>query len=106
MRRTLFAYRTRDGAIAKRFNKTNLPNRSNHRRLIRQWSIIRILSQRRRSTPQLAADLQVTDTTIRRDLAILEGAGLPVFEDARRGRGSAIVWSLDGCICQTAGGAR
>jgi proteasome accessory factor B len=61
--------------------------------LIRQWTLLRQLAASRTSTiPKLAADLAVTTRTIRRDLAALQAAGFPIYDDTVNG---AKFWRMD-----------
>ncbi|PYR45665.1 MAG: hypothetical protein DMF89_24430 [Acidobacteria bacterium] len=62
--------------------------------LVRQWTLLQRLATRRTSTiPVLAADLNVSTRTIRRDLAALEAAGFPIYDDVVNG---TKFWRLDG----------
>lgn len=61
--------------------------------LIRQWTLLRQLAATRTSTiPKLAEDLQVTTRTIRRDLAALQTAGFPIYDDVVNG---TKFWRMD-----------
>lgn len=64
-----------------------------NRELIRQWTILRFLAARRTNTiPKLAGELGVTTRTIRRDLAALQTAGFPIYDDTVNG---TKFWRLD-----------
>jgi predicted DNA-binding transcriptional regulator YafY len=55
-----------------------------NRQVVRQWEILRLLEDRGRALDELAGavgDRGVTTRTIRRDLAALEAAGFPIFDD-------------------------
>ena len=61
--------------------------------LIRQWTVLRQLAATRTSTiPKLAEDLQVTTRTVRRDLAALQTAGFPIYDDVVNG---TKFWRMD-----------
>src|SRR3954468_9592452 len=54
--------------------------------LIRQWTLLRQLASVRTNTiPKLATDLNVTTRTVRRDLAALQAAGFPIYDDTVNG---------------------
>jgi tetratricopeptide (TPR) repeat protein len=54
--------------------------------LIRQWTLLqRIAASRTNTIPKLATDLNVTTRTIRRDLAALQAAGFPIYDDTVNG---------------------
>ena len=60
--------------------------------LIRQWTLLQKVAGARDSTiPNLAEALGVSTRTIRRDLAALQEAGFPVYDDARNGSNSSVV---------------
>ena len=56
-----------------------MPNESP---LTRQWILLRTLSSRRygATISELEGELEVSSRTVRRDLAVLQAAGLPVEE--------------------------
>jgi hypothetical protein len=57
-----------------------------NRELIRQWTLLQKVAAGRGSTiPTLAKDLAVSTRTIRRDLAALQEAGFPVYDDTING---------------------
>jgi proteasome accessory factor B len=57
-----------------------------NRELIRQWTLLQKVAGVRGSTiPKLATDLGVSTRTIRRDLAALQEAGFPVYDDTVNG---------------------
>lgn len=59
-----------------------------NRQLIRQWRLLQLLTNGRRTLQQLTCELAVTERTIRRDLACLEEAHFPIVQDfAEYGRG-------------------
>jgi predicted DNA-binding transcriptional regulator YafY len=61
--------------------------------VIRQWTLLRQLASARGNTiPKLAADLEVTTRTIRRDLAALQLAGFPIYDDTVNG---TKFWRMD-----------
>jgi proteasome accessory factor B len=61
--------------------------------VIRQWALLRQLATSRTHTiATLAADLGVTTRTIRRDLAALQAAGFPLYDEAVDGR---TFWRMD-----------
>jgi proteasome accessory factor B len=66
--------------------------------VIRQWKILHALESSRHGTtiPALAGELDVTTRTIRRDLAALQEAGFPLFDE--RGDDGRVTWRLDGQI--------
>jgi proteasome accessory factor B len=71
--------------------------------LIRQWTLLqRIAASRTNTIPKLAADLNVTTRTIRRDLAALQAAGFPIYDDTVDG---SKFWRMDpkvlGAIART-----
>lgn len=51
------------------------------RALRRQWRLIVLLRQRRRTLPDLAEQLGVTTRTIRRDLEVLESVGVALGKE-------------------------
>src|SRR4030095_4682455 len=66
--------------------------------VIRQWKVLHALESSRHGAtiPALADDLDVTTRTIRRDLAALQEAGFPLFDQHDEdGKGR---WLLDGQI--------
>jgi proteasome accessory factor B len=61
--------------------------------VIRQWTILRHLAAGRTNTiSRLAADLEVTTRTIRRDLEALQHAGFPIYDQLVNG---TKFWRLD-----------
>lgn len=61
--------------------------------VIRQWHLLRRLAGSRANTiPRLAEALDVTTRTIRRDLAALQAAGFPIYDDVVNG---TKFWRLD-----------
>lgn len=61
--------------------------------LIRQWTLLRQLTATRTNTiPKLAEDLNVTTRTVRRDLAALQTAGFPIYDDTVNG---TKFWRMD-----------
>ena len=61
--------------------------------LIRQWTLLRQLAATRTNTiPKLAEDLNVTTRTVRRDLAALQTAGFPIYDDTVNG---TKFWRMD-----------
>jgi predicted DNA-binding transcriptional regulator YafY len=61
--------------------------------LIRQWTLFQRLTSRRTNTiPKLAAGLNVTTRTIRRDLDALQAAGFPIYDEVVNG---TKFWRLD-----------
>jgi predicted DNA-binding transcriptional regulator YafY len=61
--------------------------------LIRQWTLLRQLAVARTNTiPNLAADLNVTTRTVRRDLAALQTAGFPIYDETVNG---TKFWRMD-----------
>lgn len=61
--------------------------------LIRQWTLLRQLAATRTNTiPKLATDLHVTTRTIRRDLAALQAAGFPIYDETANG---TKFWRMD-----------
>jgi predicted DNA-binding transcriptional regulator YafY len=61
--------------------------------LIRQWTLLRQLAAVRTNTiPKLAEDLNVTTRTVRRDLAALQAAGFPIYDDTVNG---TKFWRMD-----------
>ena len=67
--------------------------------VIRQWKVLQALESSRHGTtiPSLAAELNVTTRTIRRDLAALQEAGFPLF-DERDDEDGGVRWRLDGQV--------
>ena len=54
--------------------------------VIRQWKMLRqIASTRRNTIPKLAQEFTVNARTIRRDLAALQAAGFPLYDDTVNG---------------------
>jgi predicted DNA-binding transcriptional regulator YafY len=54
--------------------------------LIRQWTLLqKVAGERANTIPKLAAALGVSTRTIRRDLAALQVAGFPVYDDTING---------------------
>ena len=66
--------------------------------VIRQWKVLHALESSRHGTtiPALADELDVTTRTIRRDLAALQEAGFPLFDE--RDEDGRVRWRLDGQI--------
>jgi proteasome accessory factor B len=66
--------------------------------VIRQWKVLHALESARHgiTIAALATELGVTTRTIRRDLAALQEAGFPLFDD--RDDGGAVRWRLDGQV--------
>jgi predicted DNA-binding transcriptional regulator YafY len=65
-----------------------------NRELIRQWTLLQTMARSRDSTiPRLAADLDVSTRTIRRDLNALQEAGFPIYDDDMDGGSKA--WRLE-----------
>jgi proteasome accessory factor B len=66
--------------------------------VIRQWKVLHALESSRHGTtiPALAGDLRVTTRTIRRDLAALQEAGFPIFDE--RDDEGHVRWRLDGQV--------
>ena len=66
--------------------------------VIRQWKVLHALESARHGTtiPALAGDLNVTTRTIRRDLAALQEAGFPLFDE--RDDEGHVRWRLDGQV--------
>jgi proteasome accessory factor B len=66
--------------------------------VIRQWKVLHALESSRHGTtiPALAGDLAVTTRTIRRDLAALQEAGFPLFDE--RDDEGHVRWRLDGQV--------
>src|SRR5580765_6819606 len=61
--------------------------------LIRQWTLLRQLAAVRTNTiPNLATELSVTTRTVRRDLAALQTAGFPIYDDTVNG---TKFWRMD-----------
>lgn len=61
--------------------------------LIRQWTLLQQLAATRTNTiPKLAADLNVTTRTVRRDLAALQTAGFPIYDETVNG---TKFWRMD-----------
>lgn len=64
-----------------------------NRELIRQWTLLQSLATRRGCTiPTLAAELDVTTRTVRRDLNALQAAGFPIYDEEGDG---AKIWRLN-----------
>jgi proteasome accessory factor B len=66
--------------------------------VIRQWKVLHALESSRHGAtiPALAEELRVTTRTIRRDLAALQEAGFPLFDD--RDDEGRVLWRLDGQV--------
>lgn len=66
--------------------------------VIRQWKVLHALESSRHGTtiPALAHELDVTTRTIRRDLAALQEAGFPLFDE--RDEDGRVNWRLDGQV--------
>lgn len=66
--------------------------------VIRQWKVLHALESARHGVTiaALATELDVTTRTIRRDLAALQEAGFPLFDD--RDEGGTVRWRLDGQV--------
>jgi proteasome accessory factor B len=66
--------------------------------VIRQWKVLHALESSRHGTtiPALAGELDVTTRTIRRDLAALQEAGFPLFDE--RDDEGHVRWRLDGQV--------
>ena len=66
--------------------------------VIRQWKVLHALESSRHGTtiPALADELHVTTRTIRRDLAALQEAGFPLFDE--RDDEGRVRWRLDGDV--------
>lgn len=66
--------------------------------VIRQWKVLHALESSRHgaSIDALAADLDVTTRTIRRDLAALQEAGFPLYDE--RDENGHVRWRIDGQV--------
>ena len=66
--------------------------------VIRQWKVLHALESSRHGAtiPALAEELDVTTRTIRRDLAALQEAGFPLFDE--RDEDGRVLWRLDGQV--------
>jgi proteasome accessory factor B len=66
--------------------------------VIRQWRVLHALESSRHGVaiPALAGELNVTTRTIRRDLAALQEAGFPLFDE--RDDEGGVRWRLDGQV--------
>jgi predicted DNA-binding transcriptional regulator YafY len=66
--------------------------------VIRQWKVLHALESSRHgaSIDALADDLEVTTRTIRRDLAALQEAGFPLYDE--RDDDGRVRWRLDGAV--------
>ena len=66
--------------------------------VIRQWKVLHALESARHGVTiaALAAELEVTTRTIRRDLAALQEAGFPLFDE--RDEDGRVHWHLDGQV--------
>ncbi len=66
--------------------------------VIRQWKVLHALESARHgaSIDDLASDLEVTTRTIRRDLAALQEAGFPLYDE--RDENGRTRWCLDGQV--------
>lgn len=66
--------------------------------VIRQWKVLHALEASRHGTtiPALSDELRVTTRTIRRDLAALQEAGFPLFDE--RDEEGRVRWRLDGQV--------
>jgi predicted DNA-binding transcriptional regulator YafY len=66
--------------------------------VIRQWKVLHALESSRHgaSIDALAGDLEVTTRTIRRDLAALQEAGFPLYDE--RDDDGRVRWRLDGAV--------
>jgi predicted DNA-binding transcriptional regulator YafY len=66
--------------------------------VIRQWKVLHALESSRHgaSIDALAGELDVTTRTIRRDLAALQEAGFPLYDE--RDEDGRVRWRLDGAI--------
>lgn len=66
--------------------------------VIRQWKVLHALESSRHgaSIDALARDLDVTTRTIRRDLAALQEAGFPLFDE--RDEDGRVRWRIDGQV--------
>src|SRR3990170_176173 len=66
--------------------------------VIRQWKVLHALESSRHGVAiaALADDMRVTTRTIRRDLAALQEAGFPLFDE--RDDDGRVRWRLDGQI--------
>lgn len=66
--------------------------------VIRQWKVLHAIESSRHGVTidQLAGDLDVTTRTIRRDLAALQEAGFPLFDE--RDEAGHARWHLDGRV--------
>jgi predicted DNA-binding transcriptional regulator YafY len=60
--------------------------------LIRVLSIIERLRVGRRSIDELALEFHVTPRTIRRDLAAMSAAGLPLRQNNAANQGPGVLW--------------
>lgn len=67
----------------------------NTKPITRQWNLLRLLSAIPAGLPlnALAEKLRVSDRTIHRDLAMLQGAGLPIYSEI--GKHGAKIWRLE-----------
>ena len=66
--------------------------------VIRQWKVLHALESSRHgvSIDALAGELDVTTRTIRRDLAALQEAGFPLYDE--RDDGGRVTWRIDGQV--------
>src|SRR6266545_5061704 len=66
--------------------------------VIRQWKVLHALESSRHGATidALAGDLDVTTRTIRRDLAALQEAGFPLYDE--RDEDGRVRWRLDGTV--------
>lgn len=66
--------------------------------VIRQWKVLHALESSRHgaSIDALAGDLEVTTRTIRRDLAALQEAGFPLYDE--RDEDGRVSWRIDGQV--------
>lgn len=63
--------------------------------LVRQWALLRLLGRSQQTIEGLAAELEVTTRTIRRDLAALEEAHFPLVQGKI---GNRSYWWLPGTV--------
>ena len=70
------------------------PIMSRSREVVRQWQVLRSLAASRHglTVDALASEQGVTSRTVRRDLAALERAGFPLFQETG---GERLRWRID-----------
>ncbi len=61
---------------------------------LRQWRILVLLRRSRRTLEELAAEAGCSTRTTRRDLEVLQAAGLPIYTERGEELGALLYWRV------------